>query len=314
MKIILDLDTGVDDLLALSYVLAHPDADLVGVIGTYGNVTADQAVQNNLDLLALYGAEDVPVVRGATHPSTEDGYEPDPTWHGENGTGNVPIPAHATAQPADITPTQLIADAVDQYGDDLRVVVTGPSTTIAQVLAEKPELAEKLHVVMMGGSLTQPGNMNDFAECNVMTDADATDELFKSGADVTVVGLDVTMQELLTKEDTAKFRDTGTAAGAFVADATDYYIDVSEREDPAFQGGCNLHDPLAAAVAIDPTLVTCFPICLQVDREGEARGRLIGDPNRLKEQPKRTRVALAVDASRAKPEFMERVTQIVSEH
>jgi purine nucleosidase len=93
---------------------------------------------------------------------------------------------------------------------------------------------------------------------------------------------------------------------------TDYYIDISEKEDPAFQGGCNLHDPLAAAVALDPTLVTTFPIDLMVETQGPDRGRTVGDPARLLSRPKHTRVALEVDVERFTRRFMHRLLSLAS--
>lgn len=142
-------------------------------------------------------------------------------------------------------------------------------------------------------------------------DPEATNRVFHSNLDLTMVGLDVTMQVLLTKKETRIWREAGTDAGRFLADMTDYYIDISEQEDPAFQGGCNLHDPLAAAVAIDPSLIQTMPINLMVDTEGEGRGRTIGDPAELLSSPKRTKVALGVDADRFLDRFMNRLTSLV---
>ena len=98
-KIILDLDTGIDDTLALSYILGSEDAELIGITGTYGNVLLETGIRNDLNLLEMYGRPDIPVFKGVPHPSDADSFEvPDSSgiFHGRNGTGNVEVPATAT--------------------------------------------------------------------------------------------------------------------------------------------------------------------------------------------------------------------------
>lgn len=101
-KIILDLDTGIDDTLAMSYVLASEDAELIGITGTYGNVLLETGVANDLNLLSMFGREDIPVFKGVSHPSNATDFAvPDSSgiFHGKNGTGNVYIPTRALAKP-----------------------------------------------------------------------------------------------------------------------------------------------------------------------------------------------------------------------
>ena len=291
-KIILDLDTGIDDTLALSYILGSEDAELIGITGTYGNVLLETGIRNDLNLLEMYGRPDIPVFKGVPHPSDADSFEvPDSSgiFHGRNGTGNVEVPATATRQASDKSAVDFIIESARKYSkEELVYVPTGPSTNIDAAFVKAPDIVDKLTIVMMGGALTQPGNCNPYMEANISMDPKASNRMFSTSADITMIGLDVTMQALMTKKDTQALRDVGTKAGAFLADMTDYYIDISEETDPAFQGGCNLHDPLAAAVALDPTLVTTFPIDLMVETEGPSIGRTIGDPTRLLSQPKNT--------------------------
>lgn len=314
-KIILDLDTGIDDTLALSYVLASSDeVELIGITTTYGNVLLETGIKNDLNLLSMYGREDVPVFKGISHPSTSETFSVPPSsgiFHGGNGVGNIEIPAISKAQVSDISAVDFIIDSVNQYGDDLVYVPTGSSTNLDAVLTKAPDIANKIHVVMMGGALTQPGNSSPYMEANVSMDPEATNRVFHANLDLTMVGLDVTMQVLLTKKETSVWREAGTDAGRFLADMTDYYIDISDKEDPALERSCSLHDPLAAAVAIDPTLVQTMPINLMVDTEGEGRGRTIGDPTELLSEPKRTKVALGVDRDRFLARFTSRLNALV---
>ena len=314
-KIILDLDTGIDDTLALSYVLGSPDAELIGITGTYGNVVLDQGVDNDLRLLAMYGREDIPVFKGIDHPSTADSFSVPPDseiFHGANGTGNIEIPAQTDRQASQQSSVDFIIDAVRHYPKgELVVVPTGALTTIAAALEKAPDIVDRISIVMMGGTLTQPGNVGPFAEANINQDPEAANRVFATTADITMVGLDVTTQALMSREDTEALRATGTSAGRFLADMTDYYIDISEKESGAYLGGCNLHDPLAAAVAIDPSLVTTFATNLMVETEGPQRARTIGDPSRLLDTVKNTKVALSVDAERFTKRFMDRLLTLV---
>ena len=314
-KIILDLDTGIDDTLALSYVLGSPDAELIGITGTYGNVVLDQGVDNDLRLLAMYGREDIPVFKGIDHPSTADSFSVPPDseiFHGANGTGNVEIPAQTDRQASQQSSVDFIIDAVHRYPKgELVVVPTGALTTIAAALEKAPDIVDRISIVMMGGTLTQPGNVGPFAEANINQDPEAANRVFATTADITMVGLDVTTQALMSREDTEALRATGTSAGRFLADMTDYYIDISEKESGVYLGGCNLHDPLAAAVAIDPNLVTTFATNLMVETEGPQRARTIGDPSRLLDTVKNTKVALSVDTERFTRRFMDRLLTLV---
>ena len=314
-KIILDLDTGIDDTLALSYVLGSPDAELIGITGTYGNVVLDQGVDNDLRLLAMYGREDIPVFKGIDHPSTADSFSVPPDseiFHGANGTGNVEIPAQTDRQASQQSSVDFIIDAVRRYPKgELVVVPTGALTTVAAALEKAPDIVDRISIVMMGGTLTQPGNVGPFAEANINQDPEAANRVFATTADITMVGLDVTTQALMSREDTEALRTTGTSAGRFLADMTDYYIDISEKESGVYLGGCNLHDPLAAAVAIDPSLVTTFATNLMVETEGPQRARTIGDPGRLLDTVKNTKVALSVDTERFTRRFMDRLLTLV---
>ena len=309
-KLILDLDTGVDDALAIAYALGSPEVELIGITGTYGNVLLEQGVRNALAITDLLGHPEVKVYKGIPHSSTTDGFEVleiSKFIHGQNGIGDVDIPD--SAREAETGPAvDFIIDAVKTYGKDLVYVPTGPMTNIAAAIRKAPEIKDEIgKIVLMGGALTVCGNVNACVEANISQDPDAADYLFRSGAPATMIGLDVTLQTLLTYKETQQWRDLGTKAGAFLADMTDFYIKAYETTSPHL-GGCGLHDPLAVGVAVDPTLVTTLPINMQVDVEGPTRGRTIGDNTRLNDPVKTMQAAVGVDVPRFLDEFMTRIT------
>lgn len=314
-KLILDLDTGVDDALAISYALGSPEVDLIGITGTYGNVLLDQGVRNALAITDLMGHPEVKVYKGLPHSSTKDSFEVLPVSafiHGENGIGDAVIP-DSKREPESEPAVDFIIDAVKTYGKELTYVPTGPMTNIAAALKKAPEIKDEIgKIVLMGGALTVCGNVDAWEEANISQDPDAANELFRSGAPVTMVGLDVTLQTLLTYKETARWRNLGTPAGTFLADMTDFYIKAYETTSPHL-GGCGLHDPLAVGVAVDPTLVTCMPINMQVETEGPTRGRTIGDNTRLNDPHKTMQVAVGVDVPRFLDEFMTRITRLAEQ-
>lgn len=308
-KLILDLDTGIDDALALAYALASPEVDLIGVTCTYGNVVVADSVRNTLAILELFGRTDIPVFAGPDHARAKDSFEVQEISefiHGKNGVGEVEIP-DPKRQVETTSAVDFLVESVDAYGDDLIIVPTGPSTTIAEAVEASNVFRENANIVMMGGALTVPGNVTAWSEANINQDPEATDLLFRKVRNVTMIGLDVTLKTLLTTKETAQWSALGTTGGNFLADITNYYIDAYKTTSPHL-GGCGLHDPLAVAVAIQPGLVDTLGINMKVDTEGETRGRTIGDETRLNDQDKTAAVAVRVDTAGFLDEFMRRLT------
>ena len=392
-RIITSMDTGVDDALALAYLLGSADeCELSGVIASYGNVDANTAYANTCAVLDLFGRADIPVFLGSEHPSWADAFVPDAgcaQFHGKDGVGNtwlagagaladgagVPgddmsgddmsedVPdgvvsvggylvgdAHAhpasgscsrvgrsrpVDRPQSATSTALVSggtrkcsvDAADgieylieqvrEFGRDVTVLSTGPLTDVDAAITRAPDIASKLRLVMMGGTLTQPGNCWDaVAETNIIQDPEAANRVFHSGADITMVGLDVTHQCLLPRSAADRWRATGTKRGRFLADLADFSIKANLEADPAlFSGGMPLHDPLAAAVALDSSLVDCFDLALRAETNtgdfNGVRGRTTGDPVGLvNHSMPHVHVALGVDSGRFLDEFAERMAEV----
>lgn len=300
-KMILDLDTGVDDALALAYALATPDSDLIGIVSSFGNTQVETASDNSLKLLQLLGATHVPVFNGASHSSTTDHFDTMPismAIHGDNGIGNVSIP-EARRHTEDQSAVDFIIDAAHQYADDLIIVPTGPLTNLAAAYQKDPAIANLIgNVTIMGGALVVPGNVTPYTEANINQDPEAADYVFKHAKHLVMVGLDVTLQTLLTKKETNIWRQLGTEKGRIFADIFDYYIDAYYNLD-INKAGAALHDPLAVGVAVDPKLVTLLPVNMMVTPND---GRTIGDPARLRDPHKTAHVAVAVD----EPAYLER--------
>ena len=376
-RIIASIDTGVDDALALAYLLGSTnECEWGGVIASYGNVDANTAYANTCAVLDLFGRADIPVFLGSEHPSWADAFIPDAgcaQFHGDDGLGNtrlagsgaladgacvpgddmsVDVPdevvsvggylacsrvnrSQSVDHPQSAMPTALASggkrrcsvDAADgieylieqvrEFGRDVTVLATGPLTDVDAAITRAPDIASKLRLVMMGGTLTQPGNCWDaVAETNIIQDPEAANRVFHSGADITMVGLDVTHQCLLPQSAADRWRATGTKRGRFLADLADFSIKANLEADPAlFSGGMPLHDPLAAAVALDSSLVDCFDLALRAETNtgdfNGVRGRTTGDPVGLvNHSMPHVHVALGVDSGRFLDEFVERMAEV----
>lgn len=228
-----------------------------------------------------------------------------------HGTSTIP----ATAEPAgEGGGVDAIIAAARRWGGDLTLVTTGPLTDAAEAIRRAPEIARNLRIVAMGGAFLQQGNCYDLtSETNIIQDPEAADFVVRSGADVTLVGLDATHRCLCTPAMRDAVRSAGTAQTDFLADIMSVMIEANASVDPQFALGAPLHDPLAAAVALDPTLVRTIDLPMKVqlatgDGHG-VRGRTVGDPMGLarlvaEDDVARAHVAIDADSGRFAENFL----------
>ncbi|MCT3208354.1 nucleoside hydrolase [Limosilactobacillus reuteri] len=316
-KMILDLDTGVDDALAIAYALADPEVDLIGIVSSYGNNLLDVCAENSLKLLELLGHTDIPVFKGLPHSCTTDHFDVmqvSKDIHGDNGIGDVELPAPSRAL-EEQSGVDFYIEAAHKYGKDLIIIPTGPMTNLAAALKKDPEIADLIgNVTFMGGALTVEGNVTPVAEANINQDPKAADEVMKSNLPLTMVGLDVTLRTLLTKNETKQWRELGTASGKVFADITDFYIDAYYNLD-IDKRGCALHDPLAVGVGIDPSFVSTISLFMKVVyQEGPYYGQTIGDNAKLNDPNPNVKVAVNVDKKRYLKAFMDRLNKLFKEN
>jgi purine nucleosidase len=317
---ILDLDTGVDDALALATAVGAPEVDLIGIISSYGNTLTEIAAQNSLNLLHLLDVSDVPVFLGNSHSSTTDSFEVmeiSKLIHGKNGIGEIQLETSPRKIEV-ISGVDFLIESAHKYGENLIFVPTGPLTNLQVAYQKDPEIANLIgNVTLMGGALTIPGNVTPFTEANIQQDPFAADYVFKHAHFIQMVGLDVTMRTLLTKKQTAKWRALNTKSGIAMADIFDFYIDAYYNLDIDKRGAA-LHDPLAVTLAYDNSLAQWINLNLKVTTDGDLEngdwGRTIGDPNRLLQDASNSRVAVDVDANKYLDYFMKLTTTLFSKH
>ncbi|KTR94733.1 hypothetical protein NS220_08045 [Microbacterium testaceum] len=243
--ILVDCDTGIDDALALAYLLAEPSVEIVGVTTVSGNTDAARAAANTLSLFELAGAHDIPVAIGAHDFRGREYAGGAPHVHGEDGVGGIALTAAARAHDARAA-VELI-DHLAQRHPDLTVLALGPLTNLA-AYAETPGVAAIDRLVLMGGAFAHSGNVTAWAEANIHNDPEAAAVVFAQDGDITVVPLDVTMTQTLDAADLVRLEAIPGALPRALAAMLPAYLDFYEgRVFPDRR--CALHDPLAAMVA-----------------------------------------------------------------
>lgn len=266
--LMLDVDTGVDDALALALVTRSPEARLIGVSTLAGNVPVDQATENTLRVLDWCGVGDVPVFRGASQPLVAS-YASATHVHGENGLGGAELPAAARGAEQLPGPGALIRLA-EEYAGELVVVALGPLTNLAIALNVRPELTRQVRrLVVMGGAFSVPGNVTPAAEFNIYVDPHAANQVFSAPwRSIVAVGLDVTHQVALSRQMWGAIADDASGVSGLVRKI------LARTFSARAMTGMYLHDPLAAAVAIDPSFVAADEgQRVVVETQGEERGR-----------------------------------------
>ena len=344
--LILDVDTGIDDSLALLYAAASPDAELVAVTCVSGNVDAQQVAQNTLAVLELAGRGDVEVALGREVPLVRP-LVTTPETHGPRGLGYAELPPPAASLSKRHAVDVLIDEARRRPGE-LTLVTLGPLTNLAIAVLREPELPRLYRrYVLMGGAYRSPGNTAPTTEWNINVDPDAAKVVFSAWtaareADPSIarpvaLGLDVTEKAKIVPDHiVALARRAGSTpddslalAGGeepmqatrsvasnpivrFVADALRFYMEFHSRYDGFY--GAFIHDPLAVAAALDPTLIRTEALTVDIELSGTlTAGETVTDWRRVWKKPPNVDVAVEADAEAFLERFVERVGRLAAE-
>ncbi len=307
---ILDVDTGIDDALAIAYAVRHPNIRLEALTTVYGNIDTPTATLNTLKVAELLGRPDIPVAQGAGQALLTPFHGGAKQVHGNNGIGDIDLPAPA-ARPVDEHASDLIIRMARENPGEIVLCPVGPLTNIALAFAKAPETAKLLKkVVIMGSTVHHPGVHglpSPNADPNFFNDPEAVHIVLNSGADLTLVGMDVTMPTLLGRDTMAEIAASGDQAGAALMAMTEFYVASYEGMYPGI-GGCGLHDPLAVAIAEDPSLATTQTMLVAVELHGTiTRGETVADRRRTAEGRHNAKVCVDVD----RPRFLDSFVRLM---
>lgn len=307
-KVILDVDTGVDDALAIIYGIESKQIDFLGITTVSGNVPVNMTTENTLKVLQLIGREDIKVYPGAKRPIIR---EPEYEYHvhGTDGIGNALDDITVEQEAEAVFGPDFIIKQAEKYKGELTLIMVGPLTNLALALRKKPEVANWIKgVIIMGGLVSEAGQGNKLpnAEFNIFADAEGAAIVFHSGIELTLVSLDVTSKTYLTLEDIEKLK--GTKYYDFVLNSTEVYRTYSERLYGRNQA--SLHDPLTIGYFLDSSYLKTEKYFVDIETLSPlGYGQTICDFKGLWNKKPNVHVSLAADSERFVADFIETLKQ-----
>ncbi|MDA1189171.1 MAG: nucleoside hydrolase [Chloroflexi bacterium] len=313
-KVIMDMDPGVDDALAIIMAIHSPELEVLAITTVAGNVGIDHCVKNTLRVLALLDLENPPIVARGAEKALKAKPHDAASVHGEDGLGALGDAYYpelnwdlVTDEPA----ADLMARLVAEHPGEVTVMADGPITNVAEAIRRHPkEMAKAKAIQAMTGAIHVPGNIPPVgaAEFDAYCDPDALAEVLDFTVPVFMVPLDVTHAVPLQRDIAQyEFGRRTDRISKFVLDSSVHYMDFY-RDDQGHDG-CYLHDPLNVAIAAFPTIARTEAMRIHVDTSDSlTRGLTLPYHHpRLKKAEPNCHVALKVDTERTMRLFWERV-------
>ncbi|WP_031466962.1 nucleoside hydrolase [Sciscionella sediminilitoris] len=300
-KLVLDVDTGTDDAVAIMFAALHPELELLGVTTVNGNVPVTNTTDNTLRVLDWIGRSEIPVYRGLSRPLARNG-SPGPRHYERDGKADphglaldIPEPRSSAA---DTGAVEFLVETLRAVTDPLTLVAVGPLSNIATALAIDPGLTESVEeLVIMGGGHAVT-NVTASAEFNIWGDPEAAAVVFSAGfGRLTLVPLDATHRALITRESVNALGSLGTPAGTacarFIGKRIEAYTAMLPGTDAA-----PVHDVVCTASLVRPELITTEHIPVQVETASPLTiGRTVMD--RRPHTPDEPNAHVAFDADAA---------------
>lgn len=295
----LDCDPGHDDALAIMLAAADPRVELRAITTVAGNQTVDRTSLNARLVCDLAGIEGVPIAAGCGRPiagpshTAKRSFDVAHLVHGQSGLDGMKIGAPSTLLYGGHA-IELLRHLIQESSCPVTVISTGPLTNIARLIDVYPTVAHGIReIVFMGGS-TERGNVTPYGEFNVVADPEAVSLVLGSSIPMTFCGLNVTHQVLVSAEIIHKIREIGTGLSRVCADLMTFfgqmYYEIFDMPDPP------LHDPVAVARVIDPSVVRCIKVPVAVELIGShTRGTTVIDLHNVTGEKANAQVAMHVN-------------------
>lgn len=302
-KLILDVDTGTDDAVAVMLAALHPALELVGCTTVNGNIPVQFCTDNTLRVLDHIDRGDIPVFEGLARPLARLDFPVPRAVSDHSGKYHpdaLPVaPPVSTKQ--DASAVEFLIETYRAATEEITLVPVGPLTNIAAALALDPGFAARVpEIVVMGGAHAL-GNVTPSAEFNIWADPEAAAMVFAAGfAKITLVPLDATHRALITRAQCEELDALGTPAGQAAAAFIGHRIivhDTHQKQDVPHS--TPVHDALAVGSVIDPSLITTRHLHVAVETQGPLTiGRTVIDTHYRSRQAPNCDVAFDADAQR----------------
>lgn len=291
IPIILDTDPGVDDTTAIVMSLASEQLELKGIVAVAGNVERHHTANNVRNIVKICGRQDVPVFLGEEKPLVRELVTASHI-HGENGMGSLDLPVSDIPFAKESGVDFIYRTACENPGD-LRLVTIGPMTDAGRLIEKYPDITGKLHSIVAMGGVMEVGNVTPAAEYNIYADPEAAKIVFDSGIPIVLVGLDVTVPTVVTRDQNKDFKSIGNPVADLLSDLNTYLMD---KESPFNKKGAIMHDPLALSYLLDPSIFELEDYYVDVVcDQGKARGMTLVDKYRISGKAPNVHVAVKAD-------------------
>ncbi|PIA28324.1 hypothetical protein AQUCO_07200170v1 [Aquilegia coerulea] len=274
-KVIIDTDPGIDDSMAILMAFQTPELEILGLTTIFGNVTTKDATRNALILCEIAGRDAIPVAEGSSEPLK--GGEPRVAdfVHGSDGLGNLNLPS-SKGKKCEKSAVEFLVDKVSEYPGEVSILALGPLTNLALAIKADSSFANKVKkIVVLGGAFFALGNVNPAAEANIYGDPEAADVVFTSGANIVIVGINITTQVKLTDEDLSELKESRGMHTQFISDMCKFYRDWHVKSDGVY--GIFLHDPVSFVALVQPDLFTYKEGVVRVETQGLCVGHTLMD-------------------------------------
>lgn len=293
-KMILDCDPGHDDAIAMMMAAKHPSLDLLGITIVAGNQTEDKTLVNGLQVCQTVGI-DVPVYSGMTVPMVRDQIVA-ANIHGESGLDG-PVFGPLKRKPEAKHAVHYIIDTLMASDGDITLVPVGPLTNIAMAMRFEPRIIPKIQEIVLMGGAYGLGNFTSAAEFNILADPEAASVVFRSGAPIVMMGLDLTSQAQCYPHIIARMEKIGNTASKLFSDIMNFVLK-TQKENYGFEGS-PLHDSTCVAYLIDPSCIVTQEMFTEVDIKSEiCYGRTACDIFHTTGKAPNSKVAITLDAPR----------------
>jgi purine nucleosidase len=308
-RVIFDTDPGVDDAMALYFLLASPELALEAVTTVFGNVDVEQTTRNAIIVLDIAGRAEIPVAPGAGRPLMphRQRQRGGAVVHGDNGLGGVDLPAASRAAGSQRA-AELIVERVMAAPGQITLIAVGPLTNIALATCLEPRIVENVReLIIMGGAATVPGNVTPLAEANFHNDPEAAAIVVGAGYRLVLVGLDVTLQAIIEPAQVDLLRDRGGEIGAFIHAISSHYGAHYARRTGRI--GFPMHDSAAVLYAVDPSYLSTERWYIEVETTSpRGAGMVMTDRRGRWGQPPNADVCTGIDAPRFLDLYLKRLT------
>ena len=257
-NLIIDVDTGIDDALALILVYIKAGHRIIGITTCGGNVGVEKTTQNTLGVVSLLGVG-IPVFRGAEKPLKRHKYISAEDYHGKNGLCNVSLPTKIKEEPK--SAVEFLVSQLKSAKFPITIIGLAPPTNIALAIQKDPDIVKNIDTLyLMGGAVNVPGNQTVKAEFNFYQDPEAVNIILQNVPDVHIIPLDVTNKCFIEVDDLSNFSDSNVVGKFFKNSVLNWYDFFGNPKKRKFE----LYDPLAVSPILGDFL--CFKkVCVEVN-------------------------------------------------